>query len=150
MPLQEGKMKKTYKEIIKYGLVGVVGLGVEWLTFFLFRDFLGINFIVSHVLSSILAISNNFLLNSYFTFKTSDKLLKRGISFFGIAGVGVIISTSLLPILVNVYSYGLQHFEMMEVSQKVVQNLAKLSGTVIVAAIQFVFNKYLTFKKKEA
>lgn len=142
-------MKQSYKEFLKYAIVGVIGLGVEWLSFFFFRDNLGVNYIVSHILSCVLAIINNFLLNSYFTFKTTDKILKRGLSFSGIAGVGIVISTTLLPILVRLYSMGLEQTDLIEISQKTVQSIAKLSCTAIVAFLQFFFNKYFTFKKKE-
>lgn len=141
-------MKQSVKEFVKYAIVGVVGLGVEWLTFFLFRDYLGINYIVSHVMSCILAIINNFILNSYFTFKTTDKIFKRGVSFFSIAGVGIVVSTLLLPILVKFYTFGISYIDSAYINPKWVQNLAKLSGTVVVAFLQFFFNKYFTFKKK--
>lgn len=142
-------MKQSYKEFLKYGVVGIIGLGVEWLSFFFFRDYLGVNYIVSHILSCVFAIINNFLLNSYFTFKATDKILQRGLSFFGIAGIGIVVSTTLLPILVKIYNSGLAHTDILEISQKTVQSLAKLSCTAIVAFLQFFFNKYFTFKKKE-
>lgn len=142
-------MKQSYKEFLKYGIVGVIGLGVEWLSFFFFRDYLGINYIVSHILSCVLAIINNFFLNSYFTFNATDKIIKRGLSFFGIAGVGIVVSTILLPILVRIYNIGLEQTDLIEVSQKTVQSTAKLSCTAIVAFLQFFFNKYYTFKKKD-
>lgn len=141
-------MKQSFKEFIKYGIVGVIGLGVEWLTFFLFRDYFGVNYIVSHVLSCIFAIINNFILNSYFTFKTTDKLFKRSLSFFGIAGVGIIISTILLPLFVKFYTYWFSQIDYINLSSKWIQNLAKISSTVIIAFLQFFFNKYFTFKKQ--
>lgn len=141
-------MKQSYKEFIKYGLVGVIGLGVEWLAFFLFRDYLGINYIVSHVLSCVLAIINNFLLNSFFTFKATDKIVQRALSFFGIAGVGIVISTILLPLLVQFYGFIVGQFDLEFFSQKIIQNIAKLTTTGIIAFLQFFFNKYFTFKKK--
>lgn len=142
-------MKQSYKEVFKYGAVGVVGLGIEWGCFFLFRDLLHLNYIVSHVLSSLLAITNNFVLNSYFTFKATDKIWKRASSFFGIAGIGILISTTLLPIFFRLFNIIVTDYVTIEISQKVLQNLAKLSATGVVTIVQFFFNKYVTFKKKE-
>lgn len=142
-------MKQSFKELAKYGVVGLVGLGVDWAAFFLFRDVLGINYIGSHILSSILAITNNFILNSYFTFKATDKLWQRAISFFGIAGIGLVIGSVLLPLFVQLISLTLSHFEV-SLGAKVIQNLAKLAITVIIAFLQFFLNKYYTFKKKDA
>lgn len=143
-------MKQSYKEVLKYGIVGVIGLGVEWISFFIFRDIFNLNYIVSHILGSILAISNNFILNSYFTFKATDKIWQRAASFFGIAAIGLIISSALLPILVSLLNYCITSVDAdINISQKVIQNLAKLGATAFVTIMQFFLNKYFTFKKKE-
>lgn len=142
-------MKQSVKELVKYGIVGVVGLGVDWIAFFIFRDFFGLNYIASHVLSSMLAITNNFILNSYFTFKATDKIWKRAISFFSIAGIGLVIGSILLPVFVKLISITLTYVDF-SLTTKVVQNLSKLIITVVIAALQFFLNKYYTFKKKEA
>lgn len=143
-------MSQSFKELVKYGLVGLVGLGVDWGAFFLFRDVLGINYIASHVFSSILAITNNFILNSYFTFKATDKIWQRGASFFGIAGIGLIIGSTLLPVFVQLIGLTLSYFDWAVLSPKITQNMAKLAITVIIAFLQFFLNKYFTFKKKDA
>lgn len=140
-------MKQSYKEALKYGVVGVIGLGVEWGAFFIFRDVLNLNYIVSHILGSVLAITNNFILNSYFTFKATDKIWKRATSFFGIAAIGLVISTTLLPIFVRLLNVCIDYTDI-EISQKVIQNLAKLGATGVVTIMQFFMNKYFTFKKK--
>lgn len=140
-------MKQSYKEAIKYGMVGVVGLGIEWGSFFILRDVLHINYIVSHVLSSVLALTNNFILNSRFTFKATDRIVKRAVSFFSVAGVGIVISTTLLPVFVRLMNIGLSYIDI-EISQKIIQNIAKLGATGVVVIIQFFWNKYITFKKR--
>lgn len=141
-------MKQSYKEVLKYGMVGFVGLGIEWGMFFVFRDIFNINFVVSHILGSILALTNNFILNSYFTFKATDKILKRAVSFYGIAAVGLVVSSTLLPIFVKLINFCLDYIEL-SFSEKVIQNIAKLGATGVVIIIQFFLNKYFTFKKKE-
>ncbi|MBD8349399.1 MULTISPECIES: GtrA family protein [unclassified Dysgonomonas] len=143
-------MNQSFKELVKYGIVGFIGLGVDWAAFFLFRDVIGINYIASHILSSILAITNNFVLNSYFTFKATDKIWQRGISFFGIAGIGLVIGSVLLPVFVQLINLSITHLDLSPLAPKVVQNLSKLVITVIIAFLQFFLNKYFTFKKKDA
>lgn len=143
-------MNQSFKELVKYGIVGFIGLGVDWAAFFLFRDVLGINYIVSHILGSILAITNNFLLNSYFTFKATDKIWQRAVSFFGIAGIGLVIGSALLPLFVQLISFTLSYFDLGSLAPKTIQNFAKLAITIIIAFLQFFLNKYFTFKKKDA
>ncbi|MDR2955737.1 MAG: GtrA family protein [Prevotella sp.] len=143
----------SVKQLIKYGLVGSVGIIIDMGVFYLLADkfsvqypfsphiseLLGNRFSlhvidtdISHITSSILAIINNFILNSYFTFKVTDSKIKRFLSFTGIAAVGLVISTSLITFFVG----SLQMDEM----------IAKILATCIVAAMQFVVNKFFTFK----
>lgn len=146
-------MQASLKEFIKYGIVGFIGLAVEWICFFLFRDALGINYWIAHVMSVCCAIINNFLLNSYFTFKSTDKLLKKAISYFGIAGIGIIVSSTLLPLGVKFIDAYFSEYVLQLSSRnydKAVQDISKLGATVIVAFLQFFANKYFTYKKKEA
>jgi len=145
-------VNKSLKEFAKYGVVGLIGLGVDWFFFFIFRDALGINYWVAHIMSSIIAILNNFILNSYFTFKATDKLLKRGASFFGIAAVGLIVGSVLLPIgvkFLDAYFHDIINSLSSRNYDKAVQNVSKFGVTVFVAFLQFFANKYFTFKKKE-
>lgn len=142
-------MRQSLKELVKYGIVGFIGLGVDWAAFFLFRDVIGINYIASHIMSSTLAIANNFLLNSYFTFKATDKIWARAVSFFGIAGIGLVIGSALLPAFVQLIDFCISYFEWSPLAPKVIQNISKLAITIIIAFLQFFLNKYFTFKKKE-
>lgn len=141
-------MKKSYKEALKYIAVGIIGLGVEWTSFFIFRDILHLNYIVSHVLGSLLAISNNFILNSRYTFHATDRMWKRATSFFGIAGIGLVISTSLLPIFVH-WINNITPLLNFEINQKTIQTISKLGATGFVTILQFFMNKYFTFKTKK-
>jgi len=141
-------MRESIKQVFKYGVVGVIGLGIEWAIFFLIRDFFHLNYIFAHVIGSVCAIFNNFILNSYFTFKATDKLITRAISFFSIAGVGLLVGVLLLPALVKLINIFLVDSNIIDLSIKNAQNIAKLITTVIVAGVQFVFNKLYTFRKK--
>lgn len=154
-------MKKGQKELIKYGIVGCVGLVIDmgiyflltkvWLVeyspillkivspiikFFKATDDPRTTYVaITNVISSSLAVINNFILNSYFTFKVKDHKLRRFASFASIATFGVIISTSLITIFIN-------NLEMNEM-------VAKAIAIVIVAMMQFLINKYFTFKRDQ-
>ena len=126
--------KKAVQELIKYGLVGVVGLVIDVGIYYLLFDKCGVYYLVASVIGSTLAIINNFVLNSYFTFKVTNNKLKRFISFAGIAGVGMLLQTGLLALFVSVFSMN--------------EMVGKIIAIVIVAAIQFIVNKFFTFKQK--
>lgn len=147
--------KKGLRELVKYGLVGTVGMAIDMGVFYLLavkysvqypfsvyiRELLGdkiplyvIDADISHVISSLLAITNNFILNSYFTFKVTDNKFQRFLSFAGIAAIGLVVSTSLITILVGKFGIG--------------EMYAKVIATCFVAALQFVINKFFTFKTR--
>lgn len=145
---------KSVRQLIKYGIVGSVGALIDFGVFYLLAiklsvhypfsphiaDLLGsklpvhiIDMDVSHIISNILAIINNFVLNSYFTFKVTDNKLKRFFSFAGVAAIGLVISTTLMTVFIG-------EFEIPEM-------VSKGLSIVVVAAIQFVINKLFTFKE---
>jgi putative flippase GtrA len=146
--------QKSFRQLVKYGIVGVVGLIIDMGIFYLLvkkfsvhypfssfiSDMLGgnmsvgmLDILVSNIISSTLAIINNFLLNSYFTFKVTDKKLKRFASFAGIAVIGMVISSLLLTLFIGI--------------MKIDDMISKVLAIFIVAAIQFGINKFFTFKQ---
>ncbi len=146
--------QKSFRQLVKYGMVGVVGLGIDMGVYYLlvrklsfhypFSPFISkmlggnmsvgmLDILISNIISSTLAIINNFLLNSYFTFKVTDKKLKRFASFAGIAIVGMVISSILLTLFIGV--------------MKMDDILSKIFAICIVAAIQFGINKFITFRE---
>lgn len=153
-------MKQGYKEFVKYGIVGVIGLIIDMGVYYLLVDvfhtaypaselfgkllsWFGVagatdtqlaDILISSIISSSLAVINNFILNSYFTFKVKDKKLKRFVNFASIAIVGMVVSTILLTVMINYMSMN--------------KLLAKAVSIFIVATLQFMVNKYFTFKKR--
>lgn len=119
---------------IKYALVGVVGLVVDMGLFYVFHEIMHINYIASNIMSSSLAVVNNFILNSLFTFKVKDKLLYRFISFYSIALAGMALSSGMLAVMID----GL-HMNSM---------LSKGISVFFVALIQYYVNKKLTFSER--
>lgn len=115
-------------------MVGVVGLFVDMGLFYVFHEGMHLNYILSNVMSSSLAVVNNFILNSIFTFKVKDKLLYRFISFFSIALVGMAVSSGMLAVMID----GL-HMNSM---------IAKAIAVFFVAMIQYYVNKKLTFSER--
>jgi len=102
--------------------------------FYVFHEMLNINYILSNIMSSSLAVVNNFILNSIFTFKVKDKLLYRFISFFSIALAGMALSSAMLVLLID----GM-HLNSM---------VAKAISVFVVALIQYYVNKKLTFSER--
>lgn len=127
-------IRLLHSSFIKYALVGVVGLVVDMGLFYVFHELMQINYILSNIMSSSLAVINNFILNSIFTFKVKDKLFYRFVSFFSIALVGMALSSGMLAVLIDV----LQMNSM----------VSKAISVFVVAMIQYYVNKKLTFSER--
>ena len=128
-------VKLLNSSFVRYGIVGAFGLFVDMGFFYLFYEVLGINYIVSNISSSSLAVIHNFLWNSFFTFKVKDMLWMRFVSFYLVALVGMALSSGMLAVMIDMI-----HMNAM---------VAKLISVLVVAIIQYFVNKKLTFRKKK-
>ena len=147
--------KKSLRQLVKYGIVGFIGLAIDMGVYYLLINKLDVHYPFSHAISSILggkmsvpmldilisniisstlAVINNFILNSYFTFKVTNNKIKRFFSFASIAVLGMIISSMLLTLFIGVLGWN--------------DMVAKGISVLIVAAVQFFINKIVTFKQK--
>ena len=120
-------------KFLRYGIVGVFGLVVDMGIFYILHKMLGVNYIISNIVSSTMAVIHNFILNSVFTFKVKDKRLKRFVSFYMIALVGMALSSGLLAIMIDGF--------------KMDSMIAKMISVFFVAIMQYFLNKKLTFRE---
>ncbi|NDV78396.1 GtrA family protein [Dysgonomonas sp. 511] len=148
---------KSFRQLVKYGMVGAVGAVIDLGVFYILAVKLSVHYPstayvgellnnrfpidiidtdTSHIISNVLAIINNFVLNSYFTFRVTDNKLKRFGSFVGIAAIGLVISTTLMTIFIG--------------QMGMPEMVAKILSIGIVAAMQFIINKLFTFKESKA
>ena len=147
---------KSFHQLIKYGIVGMIGLVIDMGLFYLLVDYWSVHYpfstaiysliggkmavnmldiLISSIIGQTLAVINNFILNSYFTFKVTDNKIKRFLSFAGIAAIGMIISSVLLTLFIDIM--GLHKM------------LSKAIAIIFVAMMQFAINKFFTFKEKK-
>lgn len=128
-------VKFVRSSFVKYAFVGCLGLVVDMGLFYLMYEMLHINYIVSNLVSSSLAVVHNFFLNSWITFKVKDKLLLRFISFYSVAVAGMVLSSGMLAVMID----GLSMNSM----------IAKAISVFFVALLQYFINKKLTFGEKK-
>jgi putative flippase GtrA len=153
------KHNRTFIELVKYGLVGVAGDIVDLGIFYLLveiveahycfsdavsnfcsdmgyrmRDSSSSDTLVSSFIGQTAGAVNNFLLNAYFTFKVSDRKLLRFIPYLFVFLLGVVVSAFSLTLLIDYCG--------------VADIPAKIVTMVVVAAIQFILNKFIVYRKK--
>lgn len=122
------------KEGFFYGIIGLTTSTIDSLTFVLLRN-IGLGLFISNFIGINVGITLSFLLNTFLNFKQKDHLLKKCISFFTVGYVGLCISMLIMFIFVK----------KLECDELIV----KVASIIIVAAIQFVLNKLITYRKKD-
>lgn len=122
------------RQLIKYGLVGVMNTAVDFLIYQLLT-FLGVNYAIAQCVSYSCGIFNSYLFNSRWTFKETARHERR--EFISFAAVNILslgISVALLKVCYDVL--GIQS-----------DLISKAIVTPIVMVINFIGTKLLVFKK---
>lgn len=138
-------MKKTFhliynlllknKQLIKYGIIGCCCAGLDFVIYWLLVHIVSIPYLYANVISVHCGIFASFFLNRHFTFKIKNKTLLRFLSFYVIGIIGLAISSGLLFLFV----------EKIELNEFV----SKALTVIIVALVQFMLNKYISFKNEK-
>jgi dolichol-phosphate mannosyltransferase len=127
------------RRFLQFGIVGFSGVFIDLGIFYLLREKVGLGLTRSAILSTELAILNNFLWNDLWTFRDISrnqrgwqKRIKRFLKFNGVCLVGLILNVLLVNLLFNLL--GINEY------------LAKLMAIAIVTAWNFWINFKLSWR----
>lgn len=133
-----------YREPIMYIIMGGFTTIVTWLTYTLFV-FFGIEINISNIASWICGVSFAFVVNKWFVFESKSlkplTVTRELGSFVGARIVTGIIAIVLFPILYN--------FGMNQSIFGVDGMVAKIVTSIIEIALNWIFSKYLIFRKSQ-
>lgn len=118
------------RELIRYGLIGATGAGLDFLVFAALVTWTSIPVGFASVVSVSLGITNNYLLNYFFNFPVRNRFWLRLAAFFAVGIFGIVLSVVIIEYLV---SLGVSPI------------LAKVISIPPVVVVQFVINKYVSF-----
>ena len=76
MKLRELILKNYFKYIhfIKYAVIGVTGVSIDFLVFYLLTEYAGMYYQYANAISVTCGITNNFIWNAIYNFKVKDKI----------------------------------------------------------------------------
>ena len=136
MKKQIKKLIDKYKEIILYGIFGVITVIINLILYKLFLE-LNIYYVVSSLISYVIASLISYFFNTYFVFH-SEKLnlkgeLARIAKYFIVRIWSVIVDTLLLMLAVEVF--------------KLDEFYAKSVVSVVVITMTFILNRKILKKK---
>ena len=124
--------KITFWHLIMYGIIGSFSAGLDFLLYSFFVHVFLWNYLFSNCISVIAGIATSFMLNRSVNFKVTDKTGQRFFVFLTVGLCGMLLSNIILYVCVEQFLLG--------------NLLSKLLSIVLVVSIQFLFNKYITFK----
>ena len=129
--MKEVSLRKLVNQFAKFGFVGILNNLVFMFCYYVLVYF-GVQYLISNTVSYIISIFNAYYFNRKFVFKSSkdgiNVLLKTYLSY----GITFIISTMSLYVMVN--QIGISAY------------LAPIINLMITIPINFILNKYWTFK----
>jgi|LauGreDrversion4_1035100.scaffolds.fasta_scaffold06049_2 putative flippase GtrA len=89
-------------QLIKFALVGITGMGLDFGTTWLLKEKVKINKFVANACGFSIAVVNNFILNKYWTFDNQNPIAtEQFVKFLVISIVGLGINSLLLFILLK-------------------------------------------------
>lgn len=123
-----------FRNLILYGIIGGFCAALDFgiYTILCYLDI--IPYLWANVVSIHAGIFTSFALNRSINFKVKDKTAVRFVSFYSVGLAGLGISELMLYLMVTVGGLN--------------EVLCKLLSIIVVALVQFVLNKYITFKTK--
>lgn len=121
----------TTRQLFLYGVIGLAAAVVDLSMFSAFNYFTSnTHAVMANILGSFAGFLISFYGNAFLNFKKKDYLLKRFFTYLLICTFGTILSSSIIYLLQ--YSINL--------------TLLKIFCMGFVAAVQFVLNKFITFR----
>ena len=126
-------MEILFLKFIKYCVVGLSGIIVDFGTTWLLKEKVHINKYIANTCGFILAATSNYILNRVWTFASkNDKILHEYFYFFTIALVGLALNNLILMIFNDKFKLNFY--------------LSKSIAIILVTLWNFIMNYIFTFK----
>jgi putative flippase GtrA len=127
----EPRSRLISRELLLYAVIGGSGVLLDYLLFLLLFNHFGMHHQLANALSTTAGITNNFVLNSLFNFRKTDRILVRFLRFYAVGIAGIVLTFLLLA----VFSTWLG----------IDANLVKLASLPVVLLFQYTINKRWSF-----
>ncbi len=144
--LHPSEWRSIYKEnkmLVNYVIFGVVTTIVSYIAFFIPRQLLSMDLVVSNVISWVCAVTAAYITNTLWVFENRPKNFKefswQFITFYGSRLFTLGVETLIMWICV----------EAMNIENVIYEMIVKMAASVVVLILNYFFSKLIIFKKKE-
>ena len=128
-------MKKLIKQILKFGVVGVIATIIDVGLYSLLTDLVGIHYAVSQVISFAISLAFNYWASIKWVFDAKKQTPKEALLFIGLSIVGLGINELILWIGIDILGFKKYHL------------FIKLLATGIVMVFNFITRKLFIEKR---
>jgi putative flippase GtrA len=133
------QLYNKYKELIMYGIMGVLSTVINIVTFAICEKIFGINALVSNVIAWVVAVIFAYITNKLFVFESKsfkkDVLIKEIISFTSARLFSLLLEEVIIYVMID----------LMNINSLIV----KVFSNIVVIIVNYIFSKLVIFKKKE-
>jgi len=130
------KIPLTARQFIKFCMVGVTNTGVDFAIFLLLTRILDFHYLIANVFAFLISVTNSYLLNRIFTFKSKQAKKMEYLTFFSVMIVGLLLAELILSFCVEIL-----HLE---------DFYGKIAATAVVMFWNFFGSKHFAFKIRKA
>ncbi len=121
-------MKNLIKQIIRFGIVGVIAFLIDYSLLYIFTEFIHIHYLISSIMSFTISLIFNYIASIYWVFDVQKKQTYKEIMIFVILSViGLGINQLVMYVMTDLW--------------KIYYMLSKLVATAIVMVWNFVTRK---------
>jgi len=128
---------KKYKELILYGIFGVLTTIVNILVYYICANILTIHYLISTVIAWLISVLFAYTTNRKFVFESKNKnIIKEIISFFSFRILSGFIDVAIMYAFVDIFKWN--------------DLIVKILANVIVIILNYIFSKLFIFKKESS
>ena len=129
------KQLHRFRTLILYGIIGSFSSFLDFIIYTLLTGYVGLFYITANCISVLMGITTSFALNRKYNFKVKDKTGKRFFIFLTVGLCGLLMSNLILYVCIAHLQYN--------------TTPSKLLSIILVVFLQFLINKYITFKQTQ-
>lgn len=137
--MKNSNQSQKFKEISLYLIFGVLTTGVNFLVFYITKDLLGLGLVLANSLAWLLSVIFAFVTNKKWVFESNNKSWQETLQEF------------VKFIFYRILSFGLDMGSLVVMIDylRIGDYWAKLISQILVVVANYLFSKWLIFKKSE-
>lgn len=124
---------KRFRNLILYGIIGCCTASLDLLIFTFLTQVVDLYYLIANIISCSVGILCSFLLNRKYNFKVTDHVARRMTIFVSVGVLGLLLSSLILHVCIDLFHWN--------------ELISKILSIGIVVVIQFLLNKYISFRK---